>query len=63
MLAAQSATAAITNEAAEEVRLGADGSTLLVQGLDGVDGTPLLDLKPDRCAYTPPAPPTAEDRP
>jgi tRNA-Thr(GGU) m(6)t(6)A37 methyltransferase TsaA len=31
--------------------------TVLVRGLDCVDGTPLLDLKPDRCAYTPLAPP------
>jgi len=30
---------------------------LLVRGLDCIDGTPLLDLKPDRCAYTPPAAP------
>ncbi len=29
---------------------------LLVRGLDCVDGTPLVDLKPDRCPYTPPAP-------
>ena len=28
---------------------------LLVRGLDCIDGTPLLDIKPDRCAYTPPA--------
>jgi tRNA-Thr(GGU) m(6)t(6)A37 methyltransferase TsaA len=33
-----------------------DGA-LLVRGLDCVDGTPLVDLKPDRCAYTPLAPP------
>ena len=30
---------------------------LIVRGLDCVDGTPLVDLKPDRCAYTPLAPP------
>ena len=30
---------------------------VLVRGLDCVDGTPLVDLKPDRCAHTPPAPP------
>ena len=29
-----------------------DGA-LVVRGLDCVDGTPLVDLKPDRCAYTP----------
>jgi tRNA-Thr(GGU) m(6)t(6)A37 methyltransferase TsaA len=34
--------------------VGVEGSTLLVRGLDCVDGTPLLDIKPDRCAYTPP---------
>jgi tRNA-Thr(GGU) m(6)t(6)A37 methyltransferase TsaA len=28
---------------------------LLVRGLDCIDGTPLLDIKPDRCAYSPPA--------
>jgi tRNA-Thr(GGU) m(6)t(6)A37 methyltransferase TsaA len=28
--------------------LGIDGGTLRVQGLDCVDGTPLLDLKPER---------------
>jgi tRNA-Thr(GGU) m(6)t(6)A37 methyltransferase TsaA len=26
-----------------------EGSTLLVRGLDCVDGTPLLDIKPERC--------------
>lgn len=32
------------------VRLvGREGATLTVQGLDCVDGTPLLDLKPQRC--------------
>jgi tRNA-Thr(GGU) m(6)t(6)A37 methyltransferase TsaA len=30
---------------------------LLVRGLDCLDGTPLLDIKPDRCSYSPPAPP------
>jgi tRNA (adenine37-N6)-methyltransferase len=34
-----------------------EGSVLIVRGLDCLDGTPLLDLKPDRCAYTPPAGP------
>ena len=38
------------------VLVGIDGSTVLVRGLDCLDGTPLLDLKPDRCAFTPPAP-------
>ncbi len=44
------------------VRLaGIEGSTVLVHGLDCLDGTPLLDLKPDRCAFTPLAPPQAGD--
>ena len=34
---------------------------MLVQGLDCIDGTPLLDLKPDRCLFTPIAPPQAGD--
>lgn len=35
------------------VRLDAvDGPVLFVRGLDCLDGTPLLDLKPDRCAFT-----------
>lgn len=29
-----------------------DGTALLVRGLDCVDGTPLLDLKPERCPMT-----------
>lgn len=41
--------------------LSIDGSVLTVQGLDCVDGTPLVDLKPDRCAFTPKAPPKAAD--
>jgi tRNA-Thr(GGU) m(6)t(6)A37 methyltransferase TsaA len=36
-------------------------STLLVRGLDCLDGTPLIDLKPDRCEFTPLAPPTPGD--
>ena len=36
------------------VRLVAvEGATLLVRGLDCLDGTPLVDLKPDRCAFSP----------
>jgi tRNA-Thr(GGU) m(6)t(6)A37 methyltransferase TsaA len=38
-----------------------EGATVLVRGLDCIDGTPLLDLKPDRCAFTPLAPPQAGD--
>lgn len=34
---------------------------LIVRGLDCVDGTPLLDIKPDRCAYSPPALPKPAD--
>jgi tRNA-Thr(GGU) m(6)t(6)A37 methyltransferase TsaA len=30
-----------------------EGRVLVVRGLDCVDGTPLIDLKPDRCLYTP----------
>lgn len=33
-----------------------EGGVLHVRGLDCVDGTPLIDLKPDRCAFTPKAP-------
>jgi len=33
--------------------VGIEGATVLVRGLDCVDQTPLLDLKPDRCAYSP----------
>jgi tRNA (adenine37-N6)-methyltransferase len=33
-----------------------EGPALVVRGLDCLDGTPLIDLKPDRCAYTSPAP-------
>jgi tRNA-Thr(GGU) m(6)t(6)A37 methyltransferase TsaA len=36
--------------------VGVEGTALLVRGLDCVDGTPLLDLKPDRCSYSPLAP-------
>ncbi len=37
--------------------VGLEPGVVLVQGLDCVDGTPLIDLKPDRCSYSPPAPP------
>ena len=39
--------------------VGIEGPTVLVRGLDCLDGTPLIDLKPDRCAFTPLAPPKA----
>lgn len=38
-----------------------DGATLLVRGMDCLDDTPLLDLKPDRALFTPIAPPQAGD--
>ncbi|HMO30772.1 tRNA (N6-threonylcarbamoyladenosine(37)-N6)-methyltransferase TrmO [Enterovirga sp.] len=41
--------------------VGIEGSTVLVRGLDCLDGTPLIDLKPDRCAFTPLAPPQPGD--
>lgn len=34
-----------------------NGGDVLVRGLDCIDGTPLLDLKPDRTLFTPVAPP------
>jgi tRNA (adenine37-N6)-methyltransferase len=37
------------------------GSILSVRGLDCLDGTPLIDLKPDRCLFTPIAPPQPGD--
>lgn len=44
------------------VRLEAvEGAVLLVRGLDCLDGTPLLDLKPDRSLFTPIAPPQPGD--
>ncbi|MEJ0020631.1 MAG: tRNA (N6-threonylcarbamoyladenosine(37)-N6)-methyltransferase TrmO [Acetobacteraceae bacterium] len=39
---------------AELVRI--EGPVVLVRGLDCIDGTPLLDLKPDRSLFTPVAP-------
>jgi tRNA-Thr(GGU) m(6)t(6)A37 methyltransferase TsaA len=44
---------------AELVRI--DGAMVMVRGLDCLDGTPLLDLKPDRAGFTPLAPPQAGD--
>ncbi len=34
-----------------------ENGTIWVRGLDCLDGTPLIDIKPDRCAFTPKAPP------
>jgi tRNA (adenine37-N6)-methyltransferase len=36
--------------------VGVEGANVLVRGLDCLDGTPLIDLKPERCAFTPLAP-------
>jgi tRNA-Thr(GGU) m(6)t(6)A37 methyltransferase TsaA len=41
--------------------VGLEGATLLVRGLDCLDETPLLDLKPDRTLFTPIAPPQPGD--
>lgn len=38
-----------------------DGTRLVVRGLDCVDGTPLIDIKPERCPVTDPA--AGRDRP
>ena len=38
-----------------------EGNTVLVRGLDCLDETPLLDIKPDRCEFTPLAPPQPGD--
>jgi tRNA (adenine37-N6)-methyltransferase len=32
--------------------VGIEGTTVLVRGLDCLDGTPLIDLKPDRCMHS-----------
>jgi len=41
--------------------VGVEDAAVLVRGLDCLDGTPLIDLKPDRCAFTPLAPPQPGD--
>ncbi|MBN9014131.1 MAG: tRNA (N6-threonylcarbamoyladenosine(37)-N6)-methyltransferase TrmO [Rhizobiales bacterium] len=41
--------------------VGVEGANVSVQGLDCLDGTPLVDLKPDRCQFTPLAPPQPGD--
>ena len=38
-----------------------EDGVVLVRGLDCLDGTPLLDLKPDRTLFTPVAPPQKGD--
>lgn len=35
--------------------VGIEGPTVLVRGLDCLDETPLLDIKPDRCEFSPQA--------
>src|SRR5438445_7798783 len=35
--------------------VGVEGSTVFVRGLDCLDETPLIDLKPDRCEFSPQA--------
>jgi len=41
--------------------VGIDGATVTVRGLDCLDDTPLLDLKPDRSLFRPIAPAQAGD--
>ncbi|PSJ64171.1 tRNA (N6-threonylcarbamoyladenosine(37)-N6)-methyltransferase TrmO [Pseudaminobacter soli (ex Li et al. 2025)] len=41
--------------------VGVEGTTILVRGLDCLDGTPLIDLKPDRTLFKPIAPPQPGD--
>ncbi|WP_121067718.1 tRNA (N6-threonylcarbamoyladenosine(37)-N6)-methyltransferase TrmO [Chachezhania antarctica] len=38
-----------------------EDAEVIVRGLDCLDGTPLIDIKPDRCAFSPKAPPKAAD--
>ena len=38
-----------------------EGREVVVRGMDCLDGTPLIDIKPDRCAFTVEAPPKAAD--
>jgi len=33
--------------------VGIEGNTVLVRGLDCLDQTPLIDIKPDRCEFSP----------
>lgn len=37
--------------------IGIDGCVLTIRSLDCLDHTPLLDIKPDRCSFSPKAPP------
>lgn len=38
-----------------------EGPVLIVRGMDCLDGTPLIDIKPDRTTFTPIAPPQPGD--
>lgn len=33
--------------------VGVEGNAILVRGLDCLDGTPLIDVKPNRCEFSP----------
>lgn len=37
--------------------IGIERNVVTVRGLDCIDGTPVIDIKPDRCAFSPKAPP------
>lgn len=41
--------------------VGISDGVVTVRGLDCLDGTPLIDIKPDRCAFSPKAPRKAAD--
>ncbi len=41
--------------------VGVDGNVLAVRGMDCLDGTPLIDIKPDRTLFSPIAPPQPGD--
>jgi tRNA-Thr(GGU) m(6)t(6)A37 methyltransferase TsaA len=41
--------------------VGIEGNAILVRGLDCLDNTPLIDIKPDRCEFTPLAAPQPGD--
>jgi tRNA-Thr(GGU) m(6)t(6)A37 methyltransferase TsaA len=41
--------------------VGVEKNVVMVRGLDCLDGTPLLDVKPDRCEFTPLALPQPGD--
>jgi tRNA-Thr(GGU) m(6)t(6)A37 methyltransferase TsaA len=43
------------------VLVAIEGGNLMVRGLDCLDGTPLLDIKPERSSFTPIAPPQPGD--